>query len=51
VNVYISQSSATTDLTGGVSFNSSIFRKSFLSLTLKKKLWKLVHIGRSYRKK
>jgi len=36
LTTYISQGSATTDLTGGGSFSSSFLRRSFLNLTVKK---------------
>jgi len=45
---YLSQGSVATDLKGGASFNSIFLRRSFLNFTVKK-IWKLVHVCRSYR--
>jgi len=49
LTTYISQGSVATDLTGGGSYNSVFLCRSFLNLTVKK-LWKLVHVCRSYHK-
>ena len=35
LNIYFSQGSAATDLRGGVTFTSSLLRRSFLNLTVK----------------
>ena len=49
MTVYFSQGSVATDLKEGGSFNSIFLRRSFLNGTVKK-LWKLFHVCRSYRK-
>jgi len=49
LTTYISQGSVATDLTGGESYNSDFLRRSFLNLTVKK-LWKVVHVCRSFHK-
>jgi len=50
LEAYFSQGSATTDLKGGGSFNSTFLHRSFLNLTVKK-IWKSVHCCRSYKNK
>jgi len=49
LTTYISQGSVATDMRRGGSFNSFFSCRSFLNLTVKK-LWKMVHVCRSYHK-
>jgi len=47
LTIYFSQGSVATDLRGGDNFNSGFLRRFFMNLTVKK-LWKLVHVCRSF---